>query len=142
MISVLRDDGIHFTNEAYAGLLAAFSVQFDEGKPYNQQEFLQELEPQIKNTAIHLLTPPYELADWAAHQVEVREERTVLHKAVIDPIMYIKKKQLGKMREELLQQLIARIEAELPYDELLEDFNRLNQLQGQLNRYTNTVIQK
>ncbi len=142
VISVLRDDGIHFTNEAYAGLLAAFSVQFDEGKPYNQQEFLQELEPQIKNTAIHLLTPPYELADWAAHQVEVREERTVLHKAVIDPIMYIKKKQLGKMREELLQQLKARIEAELPYDELLEDFNRLNQLQAQLNRYTNTVIQK
>ena len=142
VINVLRDDGIHFTNETYAGLLAAFSVQFDEGKPYNQQEFLQELEPQIKNTAIHLLTPPYELADWAAHQVEVREERTVLHKAVIDPIMYIKKKQLGKMREELLQQLKARIEAELPYDELLEDFNRLNQLQAQLNRYTNTVIQK
>ncbi|MBK7681449.1 MAG: hypothetical protein IPJ26_02770 [Bacteroidetes bacterium] len=56
--------------------------------------------------------------------------------------MYIKKKQLGKMREELLQQLKARIEAELPYDELLEDFNRLNQLQAQLNRYTNTVIQK
>jgi DNA primase len=142
VISVLRDDGIHFTNEAYAGLLAAFSVQFDEGKQYNQQEFLQELEPQIKNTAIHLLTPPYELADWGAHQIEVRDEKTVLHKAVIDPIMYIKKKQLGKMREELLQQLKARIEAELPYDELLEDFNRLNQLQAQLNRYTNTVIQK
>jgi hypothetical protein len=68
--------------------------------------------------------------------------KTVLHKADIDPIMYIKKKQLGKMREELLQQLKARIEAELPYDELLEDFNRLNQLQAQLNRYTNTVIQK
>lgn len=142
VISVLRDDGIHFTNEAYAGLLAAFSVHFDEGKKYNQQEFLQELDPVVKNTAIHLLTPPYELADWAAHQIEVRDEKTILHKAVIDPIMYIKKKQLGKMREELLQQLKARIEAELPYDELLEDFNGLNQLQAQLNRYTNTVIQK
>lgn len=142
VINNLREDGIHFTNAAFAGLFAAFSTQFDDGKAYNQQEFLQTLEPEVRNTAIHLLTPPYELADWQAHQIEVRSEKDILHKTVLDPIMYIKKKQLAKMREELMQQLKARIEGAIPYDDLLQDFNQLNQLQAHLNRYTNTVIQK
>jgi len=142
MIRILRDDGIHFSNDAYAGLFAAFSTQFDEGTTYNQQEFLQDLDPQIKSLAIHLLTPPYELADWQAHQIEVRNERDILYKTVLDPVMYIKKKQLNKMREELMQQLKAHIDAEIPYDDLLEDFNRINLLQAELNRYSNTVIHK
>jgi DNA primase len=142
MINILRDDGIHFTNDAYAGLFAAFSTQFDEGSIYNQQDFLQELDPKLKSLAIHLLTPPYELADWGAHQIEVRNERDILYKTVLDPVMYIKKKQLSKMREELMQQLKAHIDAEIPYDDLLQDFNRIGQLQIEINSYTNTVIQK
>jgi DNA primase len=142
MINILRDDGIHFSNNDYAGLFAAFSAQFDEGSVYNQQEFLQNLDPQIKSLAIHLLTPPYELADWAAHQIEVRNERDILYKTVLDPVMYIKKKQLNKMREELELQLKAHVDAGIPYDDLLQDFNRINQLQKEINSYTNTVIQK
>lgn len=142
MINILRDDGIHFTNDGYAALFAAFSTQFDEGSVYNQQDFLQELDPKLKSLAIHLLTPPYELADWGAHQIEVRNERDILYKTVLDPVMYIKKKQLSKMREELMQQLKAHIDAEIPYDDLLQDFNRIYQLQKELNSYTNTVVQR
>ncbi|MBL7923650.1 MAG: DNA primase, partial [Bacteroidia bacterium] len=89
IISELQDDGIHFSNDTYAGLLAEFSALFAEGKAYNEQEFLQQLEPQVKSTAISLLTPPYQLADWEMHQIEVRKESDQLHKAVIDPVMYI-----------------------------------------------------
>lgn len=142
IISHLKEDGIRFSNEIYAGILAAFSAQFEEGGVYNEQEFLQQLDPVVKNTAISLMTPPYELANWEAHKIEVRREADQLHKAVIDPVMYIKKKQLGKIKAELQTELKARQEAGLPYDDILSDINNVNDLQKFLNRFTNTVIQK
>lgn len=142
IIAQLREDGIHFSNEIYAGILAEFSAQFDEGRAYSEQEFLQQLIPEVKNTAISLMTPPYELAKWNEHQIEVKREADQLHKAVIDPVMYIKKKQLAKIKAELQVQLKARQEGELPYDDLLTDLGQVVQLQVALNKFTNTVIQK
>ncbi len=142
IISQLREDGIHFSNEIYAGILAEFSAQFDEGRAYSEQEFLQQLIPEVKNTAISLMTPPYELAKWGEHQIEVKRESDQLHKAVLDPVMYIKKKQLAKIKSELQAQLKARQEGELPYDDILLDLGQVVQLQVALNKFTNTVIQK
>lgn len=142
IISHLRDDGIHFTNEVYAGILAEFSSQFDEGLAYSEQDFLQLLTPEIRSTAISLMTPPYELAKWHEHNIEVKREADQLHKTVIDPVMYIKKKQLSRIKAELLTQLKARQEGEIPFDDLLTEIQRVNDLQIFLNRFTNTVIQK
>ena len=142
VISQLREDGIHFENEMYAGLLAEFSAQLDEGRPYNEQEFLQQLDSKVKGTAITLLTPRHELADWGRHQIEVKHESMQLHKTVVDPVMYIKKKQLAKMKAELQQELKARQSSDLPYDDLLDDLNKINQVQIVLNSFTNTVVQR
>ncbi len=142
IISHLRDDGIHFTNEIYAGILAEFFTQFDEGRSYSEQEFLHQLSPEVKSTAISLMTPPYELAKWDQHQIEVKRETDQLHKTVIDPVMYIKKKQLAKIKADLQAQLKARQEADISFDDLLEDISKVNSLQVFLNQFTNTVIQK
>ncbi len=142
IISHLRDDGIHFSNEVYAGILAEFSVQLDEGLPYNEQDFLQQLAPEIKNTAISLMTPSYELAKWSEHHIEVRRESDQLHKTVIDPVMYIKKKQLTKIREELRAELKAREMAQISIDDIMLEIKKVEELQVFLNSFTNTVIQK
>jgi hypothetical protein len=65
-----------------------------------------------------------------------------LHKTVVDPVMYIKKKQLAKMKAELQQELKARQSSDLPYDDLLDDLNKINQVQIVLNSFTNTVVQR
>lgn len=142
IISQLNDDGIRFTNPAYAAILAAFSMQLEEERPYSEQEFLQSLEPEIKNAAISLMTPRHELAKWDEHHIEVKRESDQLHKTVIDPVMYIKKKQLARLKSEVINELKARENGGLPYDDLLTELNNINQLQITLNRFTNTVVQK
>jgi DNA primase len=142
IISQLKDDGIHFSNEVYAALLAAFSAQFEEGLPYSESEFLMQLDPAIKNTAISVMTPPYELAKWEEHKIDVKREIDQLHKTVIDPVMYIKKKQLGKIKDSKIAELKARQEGGIPYDDLLVELQDINYMQMQLNKFTNTVIQK
>ncbi len=142
IISQLNDDGIRFTNPAYAAILAAFSMQLEEERPYSEQEFLQSLEPEIKNAAISLMTPRHELAKWDEHHIEVKRESDQLHKTVIDPVMYIKKKQLARLKTEVINELKARENGGLPYDDLLTELNNINQLQITLNRFTNTVVQK
>jgi DNA primase len=142
IISQLREDGIHFVSPGCAAILAAFSTQFEEGLPYNEQEFLMQLEPEIKNLAIGMMTPRHELAKWDEHQIEVKHEASQLHKTVIDPVIYIKKKQLSKLKSGVANELKARQEAGLPYDELLTELNTINQMQIALNKFTNTVIQK
>ena len=142
IISQLKDDGIHFSNEVYAALLAAFSVQFEEGLPYSESDFLMQLDPEIKNTAISVMTPPYELAKWEEHKIDVKREIDQLHKTVIDPVMYIKKKQLGKIKDAKIAELKARQEGGIPYDDLLVELQDINYMQMQLNKFTNTVIQK
>lgn len=142
IISQLNDDGIRFTNPAYAAILAAFSMQFEEERSYNEQEFLQTLEPETKSAAISLMTPQHELAKWDEHHIEVKRESDQLHKTVIDPVMYIKKKQLARLKSEVNNELKARENAGLPYDDLLTELNNINQLQITLNKFTNTVVQK
>jgi hypothetical protein len=57
-------------------------------------------------------------------------------------VIYIKKKQLLKLKSGVANELKARQEAGLPYDELLTELNTINQMQIALNKFTNTVIQK
>ncbi|MFN8155637.1 MAG: DNA primase [Bacteroidia bacterium] len=142
IISQLNDDGIRFSNPAYAAILAAFSTQFEDGLTYNEQEFLQQLDPEIKSAAISVMTSRHELAKWDEHQIEVKRESDQLHKTVIDPVMYIKKKQLARLKNEISLEMKARVDAGLPYDDLLGELNTINQLQMTLNKFTNTVIQK
>jgi len=142
VVGELRTDGIHFTNETYAGILAEFYSLYDAGIKYIEQEFLQQLDMKLKTTAISLLTPSHELAQWEMHKVEIRKEVDHLHKVVLDPVFYIKKKQLARIKSELQAELKARQQAELHYDDLLEDISRVNDMQVLLNRFTNTVIQK
>lgn len=142
VVSELRTDGIHFSNESYAGLLAEFFSLYDEGRSYIENEFLQQIDVKLKSTAISLLTPSHELAQWEMHKVEVRKETDQLHKVVLDPLIYIKKKQLAKIKSELQAELKARQQADLQYDDLLEEISRVNEMQVLLNRLTNTVIQK
>ena len=61
---------------------------------------------------------------------------------VIDPVMYIKKKQLGKIKDAKIAELKARQEGGIPYDDLLVELQDINYMQMQLNKFTNTVIQK
>ncbi len=143
IIHELLTDGIHFTDEKLAGLLAEFTALDEQEKQYEQQPFIQQLSSELKPVAISILTPAHELSpNWEAHHIIVKTEQQNFNKAVMDPVMYLKKKQVLKMKKEN-QDLIRVLElAGEPVDELLEKEKTLFQLQSEINKYTNTVIQK
>ena len=142
IINELTYDGIKFTNEIYAGILAEFTVLVEQNTPYKEQHFIQQLEPEIKEKAITLLTSNYELSKWENKGIFIRQEKDQLHKAVIDPVMYLKKKQIDKFRKENQEEIKAREIGGLPYDDLIQRQMDFDELQQEINRFTNTVIQR
>jgi DNA primase len=142
IINELTYDGIKFTNEIYAGILAEFTVLVEQNVPYKEQHFIQQLEPEIKEKAITLLTSNYELSKWENKGIFIRQEKDQLHKAVIDPVMYLKKKQIDKFRKENQEEIKAREIGGLPYDDLMQRQMDFDELQQEINRFTNTVIQR
>jgi DNA primase len=142
IINELTYDGIKFTNEVYAGILAEFTVLVEQNTPYKEQHFIQQLEPEIKEKAITLLTSNYELSKWENKGIFIRQEKDQLHKAVIDPVMYLKKKQIDKFRKENQEEIKAREIGGLPYDDLIQRQMDFDELQQEINRFTNTVIQR
>ncbi len=142
IINELTYDGIKFTNEVYAGILAEFTVLVEQNVPYKEQHFIQQLEPEIKEKAITLLTSNYELSKWENKGIFIRQEKDQLHKAVIDPVMYLKKKQIDKFRKENQEEIKAREIGGLPYDDLIQRQMDFDELQQEINRFTNTVIQR
>jgi DNA primase len=142
IISELRFDDIRFMNPVYAGILAEFAALSDNALGYDQQRFLQVLDPEIRQTAISLITPSHQLADWSRHKIDVKTEEQQLHKAVIDPVAYIKKKQIIRIKANKFLELKTLSDAGVSSDHLLEELRELNNLQMYYNRLTNTVIQK
>lgn len=69
-------------------------------------------------------------------------EKDQLHKTVIEPVIYIKKKQLYKMRKENQEMIRDNALAGLPYDDLIEREKTLLAITSEINKYTNTVIQR
>lgn len=142
IISQLSDDGIRFTNEIYAGLLAEFSAQVEQNINYDSQQFIQQLEPEVKSVAITLVTPTYVLSNWENKGISVKSERENLYKAVLDPVIYLKKKQVFVMKKENQEDIRYRERSGLPCDDLLEKQITIEKLQVSLNLYTSTVVQK
>jgi len=142
IVSELRFDDIRFMNPVYAGILAEFAALSDNALGYDQQRFLQVLDPEIRQTAISLMTPSHQLADWSRHKIDVKTEEQQLHKAVIDPVAYIKKKQIIRIKANKFLELKTLSDAGISSDHLLEELRELNNLQMYYNRLTNTVIQK
>ena len=142
ILGELMTDGIRFSQELYAALLAEFVIISEQETEYNQQQFVQRLEPEIKKTAISLLTPSHTLSNWGSHGIIVKTETVYFTKAILDPVMYLKKKQLQKMKMEN-QNLIRQREQEgLDIDDLLEKEKNFFLIQLEINRFTNTVIQR
>jgi DNA primase len=144
IVGELLSDGIKFTRPEYAALFADFTTMLENSAVYNVQQFVQNLNSDIKPAAISLLTPRHELSDWESHGVAVKTEQGAnFNKAIIDPVMYLKKKQLMKMRKDNQQTLSEREKAGQPYDDLLEKEKTFQAIQSEINRFTgNTVIQK
>jgi hypothetical protein len=114
----------------------------EQEKQYESQSFVQGLEESLKATAISLLTTRYELANWEEKGIIVKTDKDHLDKTVIDAIVYIKKKQLDKFLYDLQREMKERIAENIEMDDLLDKYNRFLQIKIELNKMTNTVIQK
>lgn len=140
IVHEIYQDGFHFSNASLAGIFAEFAMMVEKGVPYDQQQFFTQLSPEVKPIAVSILTPPYVLSDWESRGITVMKDEHVLDKAVINPVIYLKKKQLRRMQMEVLKELKARSEAGLPYEEVQQRKIELDAIHIQLNKYTNTVI--
>ena len=142
IFEVLQTDGISFTNEGYAGLLAEFSNLITNEIEYNAQSFINNLNPDLKPLAISLVTPKYELADWKSKGIIVRLDIDRIDKTVVDALVYIQKKMANKKAQEFQNEIKERSEVGADIDEILEHYQQLIKLKMFLNRITNTVINK
>ena len=100
------------------------------------------MEKEIKKTAISLLSPSYELSNWERHKITVKTETSYFNKAVVDPVMYLKKKQVLKMKSENQEKIRQREMEGLSVDDLLKKEKALFEIQSEINRFTNTVVQR
>ena len=142
IFEMLRNDGIHFTNENYAGLLAEFANLVDQDKEYDAQTFINSLSPELKPTAISLVTSKYELANWESRGIFVRLDKHRIEKTVVDAIIYIQKKMANKKALEFQNEIKERSEVGADIDDLLMHYQELIKMKKVLNRITNTVINK
>ncbi|MFM7016403.1 MAG: hypothetical protein ACKOX3_08760, partial [Bacteroidota bacterium] len=142
VFDILRNNGIHFTNENYAGLLAEFSNIVDQDINYNAQSFINNLSPELKPLAISLVTPRYELANWESKGIYVRLDKHRIDKTVVDAIVYIQKKIANKKAMEFQNEIKERSEVGADIDEILAHYQELINLKKILNRITNTVINR
>lgn len=142
IVREISDDGIHFSNEIYAAILADFTAQVDTQENYEMQGFISNLPPDIKTAAVSVITPRYELSNWESKGIPVKTDLDNLYKVVVDPVIYLKKKQLYKMRRENQDLIRDREKNNLPVDDLLEKEQNIFYIQSEMNKYTNTVIQK
>ncbi len=143
IVGELLSDGIKFTNQGYAALFAEFIGMMEQTSEYNVQHFVQNLSSENKPAAISLLTPAHQLSNWESHGIVVKTENANFNKAIIDPVMYLKKKQLMKMRKENQDIILTRQQNNEPLDDLLEKERTFLQIQSEINKFTgNTVIQK
>jgi DNA primase len=142
IVNELLTDGIRFSNPQYAALFAEFSTLNEQSNEYNQQQFLQKLETTIRSAAIGLLTPSHQLSSWESHGIVVKTESAYFQKAIIDPVMYLKKKQLLKMKKDNQEMIREREAGGLGIDDLMEKEKIFISIQQEINKFTNTVIQK
>jgi DNA primase len=142
IFDVLQTDGISFTNEGYAGLLAEFANLITTEADYDAQSFINNLNPDLKPLAISLVTPKYELADWKSKGIIVRLDKDRIDKTVVDAMVYIQKKMANKKAMEFQNEIKERSEVGADIDELLAHYQELINLKMALNRITNTVINK
>lgn len=142
IFEILKTDGISFTNEGYAGLLAEFANLITNETDYNAQTFINNLNPDLKPLAISLVTPKYELADWKSKGIIVRLDKDRIDKTVVDAMVYIQKKMANKKAMEFQNEIKERSEVGADIDDLLAHYQELINLKMVLNRITNTVINK
>lgn len=142
IIHELLTDGIHFTDEKLAGLLAEFTALDEQEKFYEQQSFIQQLSNDLKPVAISILTSKYELADWSKRKIEVKSEEYNFNKLVVNPVMYLKKKQLMKMRKENQELIRQRDLDNLISDDLQKKEKIFISIQQDIASLTKTVIVK
>lgn len=143
VVGELLSDGIKFTKAEYAALFADYTTMMESAAEYSMQNFVQNLSSEIKPAAVSLLTPKHELSNWESHGIVVKTELANFNKAIIDPVMHLKKKQLMKMRKENQDIILAREANNEPLDDLLEKEKTFLIIQSEINRFTgNTVIQK
>lgn len=142
IFEILKTDGISFTNEGYAGLLAEFANLITNETDYDAQSFINNLNPDLKPIAISLVTPKYELADWKSKGIVVRLDKDRIDKTVVDAMVYIQKKMANKKAMEFQNEIKERSEVGADIDDLLAHYQELINLKMVLNRITNTVINK
>ncbi len=146
IVGELLSDGIKFSRSEYAALFAEFTAMMESETTaeYNVQQFVQNLNPDVKPAAISLITSIHQLSNWETHGIFVKTEQVAnFNKAIIDPLMYLKKKQLMKMRKDNQEIILSRQQNNEPLDDLLEKEKTFLMIQAEINKYTgNTVIQK
>lgn len=142
MTGELETDGIKFTNHKYAALFAEFTSMLDLADEYKPQQFVQNLDPEVKQTAIDIITTEHQLSKWENKGIIVKTEKENFQNAVLNPLMYLKKKQAWKIINEIEESIKAN-DMDIPF---LEEMQRkkivIQGILAEVNKYTNSVVQR
>lgn len=138
----LDADNIQMTTEKYQTILNEYILLLNEERPIQHQHFTGHEDSTIRDTAIELLSEPYELHHWEARNVFVKTEKDRLYAAAKGALFALKTKHLNKMIAAIQEEIKVRYNEGEPVQELLEKQSKLMEVKKSLSTEQGITILK
>ncbi|MCB0807086.1 MAG: toprim domain-containing protein, partial [Bacteroidales bacterium] len=144
IVNDLNADEITFSKPEYQKIFDEFSAHIEKGKIPDEKYFINHEKRSIANTAIELLTTPYELSEnWEIRaRIEVVTEDQKLRTAVYNSLLSFKARKIEQHIAENQEQ-IKTAEKEERYEdipELLKKQQDLKQISRSINEQLGRVV--
>jgi DNA primase len=108
IIGSLENDEVELSkDENLKKIFEEYKTAWETGNVPTQQFFIKHTDDNLRNTAIDLITRPYELHDWESVKIFVNDETNerVFPNTILKPLFYYKLKLLKQKREEVMDKL-------------------------------------
>lgn len=127
IVSDLVNDEIKFKIDVYQNIFDIYNNFLDEGEIKDSRMFTQHEDKEIADTAIDLLTQPFELSEnWKTkHKIYIQKEDDVLERAVVHSLLAFKLDKLKQQKKELQGQL-KEVEQDNDALVILSKINQVN----------------
>jgi DNA primase len=141
MIAELND--VEFDNPACKSFIALYSKQVENGELPDEQYFIHYPDKEIVDITVTLLASKYTLSEnwYEMHKIFVPDEHMFMKAAVLGAIFHLKKQKVGKILENLRNELQKEMN-ETDQEILLNQYVHMKRVEKSISDYLGSVIIK
>jgi len=141
MIAELND--VEFEHPASKTFVQLYSKEVENGVLPEDQHFIHHPDKEIVDLVVTLLATKYTLSEnwYEMHKILVSDEQDNMKATILGAIFHLKKHKVGKMLEDLRNEL-AKAESPEDQDILLTQYMRMKKVEKTISDYLGSVIIK